>query len=87
MGTNLRSIVGTFGRTSNALRPAAATNLDWSRNVGSAVGIRCDEENRIWLARPVSEDRQGRTTILIVLADPNPSGIPGSDIYQPLPHW
>ena len=55
--------------------------------VDSAVGIRCDEENRIWLARPVSEDRQGQATILIVLADPNPSGIPGSDIYQPLPHW
>jgi hypothetical protein len=24
--------------------------------VGSAVGIRCDEENRIWLARPASEN-------------------------------
>ena len=42
--------------------------------------------NRIWLARPASEDTRGRAAILIVLADPNPSGIPGSDIYQPLPH-
>jgi len=53
---------------------------------GSAVAW-CCEGNRIRLARPISEDLQGRATILIVLADPNPSGIPGSDIYQPLPHW
>ena len=59
---------------------------DRSSEVGSAVAW-CGEENRIRLARPISADRRGLATILIVLADPNPSGIPGSDIYQPLPHW
>jgi hypothetical protein len=36
---------------------------------------------------PFQRTDKGRATILIVLADPNPSGIPGSDIYQPLTHW
>ena len=41
----------------------------------------------VFLARSPFQTRLRQEAILNTLADPNPSDIPGSDIYQPLPHW